>query len=180
MFKVYNSYYDHTRKFETWWSLIGYLVNGHYENSIAHNDNDIYIAHYPNYYYEKVEPWQIESEIYMRHIFVQDEFDRIINLSEIREAIREYVDQPNHYKRTHGIFRYRFDPVPGIRKRRWGRYRSTHSYRKCYLDALSVETNLPEARLRKNLDMGCAWDDEFPRFTSRSWKETKKRKQWEK
>lgn len=172
MFKIYDSYYGTTKWFDSWWSLIGYIVIGRYEKAIAHNANDIYVSFCFGY---------VERETYSRHLFVQDEFDRIINLAEIREGIKIYVDHPRQYKRRNGFFRFRYDPVPGIGKRRHGGwYRTSHSYRKCYLDALSVETDLPEARLQKNLDMGCAWDDEFPRVNQRTWKKQgKMNRQWE-
>lgn len=183
---TYLRHYDRATRsypvvFDSWWDLIGYIKSSVNLDAISHNRNDRFFTRYPiGYYDDQPEPWQVKITEYCRSVFILDEYNRIINLHEIREGLKEFRDDLYHqeYKHyySHGIFRYRHDPVPRTGHRWHCRcYRSNHSYKNYYLNALSY---VDDARLRNGLEGVTDWDG-YPRFSQRSWKEqSKKRKQW--
>jgi len=85
-----------------------------------------------------------------------------------------------HLKRRYIVYRYRFDPVPGIHKRKkysiFKRPKTTQERKY----ACSPE-HKPYVRGKRRLPyLPEAWDDIYAsnKYNKRSWKKIKKRKQW--
>lgn len=191
-YKIYNWYDQRVeRKFDDWWEMIGWISEN--LNSIAHSRNDTYA--YLDCGAIKLKPLEIDvveeairllagiqskipevikRYVYCRHLIVYDEFERIVNLHEIKESAKIYKPRYKSTKRTRGCyFEYRKDPVPYIHKRRGSYYRKIKTTnRKYYLDL----TSWMEDSRTSNIVI--KWNDEYPRFETKSWKQNKKRKQW--
>jgi hypothetical protein len=127
--------YNGTREFDTWWELIEFIRDLSLIDSIAHNDNDLYIYRYPIYYGDEIHDYR--ESIYKRDIFCYDPDGVMINLSEIRDAIKLCrTKNYDHYKyvswkwrRGESLFiRYRYDPVPLTGNRGGYRSRSKKTY----------------------------------------------------
>jgi len=186
--------------FNNWWDLIGFLKDK--DHDIAHNDNDIYV------YYDcgkfKIKPNELSYEeeivkktiallttgqsdyreinkyIYKRNIFIYDD-DKIVNLSEIRESIAIYKSKNEKHIWFKNYFRYRYDPVPGIRVYRCNRYRKVKR-NKSYAAKLSEYVDLfpNDSSIKRSAFFVSRWDDDFSYHkTEKNWKrQSKKIKQW--
>jgi hypothetical protein len=135
-YSVFDYSSKQTRHFNDWWDLIRYLSDK--TDYIAHNVNDICgyfdcgrfklfppVDHYhPDHIVDRAiflleggvdQPTVIRKRwVYQRNLFVFDEYDRIVNLSLIKEALKEYDPQKikhRHYSYRPRIFEYRRDPV---------------------------------------------------------------------
>lgn len=189
-YRLYSTYYKRflsTKPLETWWDLIGEISRNGYEDSIAHNENDLLVYWRTDWYWDFHNETHITKKVecFTRHIFVYDEYDRIINLNEIRAGIKAYKaperrEYYRHWYRMRGCyFEFRREPVPHTGHSRWGRYYryKRHTYRNSYLSTCDI---LPDPRINSQLDLGCKWDDEFPRSNEKNWKsQGKKKHQWE-
>jgi len=165
---------------DTWWDLIRVVVDRGYEPDIAHNENDKTIC----YNYEFIGmanelPLLRTKEVCSKHLIVYDEFNRVINLHEIRQGIKEYIPRPEKFRRwswfkTQYPFRYRYDPVPLFGHHHHGCWHGkAHTYRngniKAYYD-------LPDSRIKGFRDFGSEWDEDYTR-PERNWKSQRKT-QW--
>ena len=189
------------KEFSGWWDLIGYLKDKEY--AIAHNDNDLYI------YYDcgtfKLKPSELSYEdeivkktisflmgendykeikryIYKRDLFVYDDYNKLVNLHEIRESIS--ILKPKKDKKWRWFrdyFRYRYDPVPGISVYRRNRFRKVKR-NKSYAAKLSEYVDLfpNDSSIKRSAFFVSRWDDDFSyRKTEKNWKrQSKKAKQW--
>ena len=183
-YRLYSTYY---KKFisgtiNTWWDLIGEIVHHGYEDSIAHNENDLLVYWRTDCYWDGKEVKTKQVEVFTRHIFVYDEYDRIINLREIRKGIKEYHEPPQkpyRWRRHRGCyFEFRREPVPGTGGHGWGRYyRHPRMYFQSYLKTRDI---LPDPRIEERLHLCMYWWDDYPRFNEKNWKsQGKKKHQWE-
>jgi len=189
------------KTFNNWWDLIDYIKDKEY--NIAHNSNDIYVYYDCRKFKLKPSELSYEEEIvkkaitlltvgksdykeinkytYKRNIFVYDNDDRIINLSEIRKSIAIYKPKNKKYIRFRNYFRYRYDPVPGIRVYKCNKCKSVRK-NKSYAAKLSEYVDLfpNDSSIKRSAFFVSKWDDEFLyRKTEKNWKyQSKKRKQW--
>lgn len=189
------------KEFSNWWDLIGYLKDR--DNDIAHNKNDLYI------YYDcgtfKLKPSELSYEeeivkkaisflvgkndyreikryIYRRNLFVYDNDNRIVNLYEIRKSISVFKQKKDKKRKWfRDYFRYRYDPVPGIRAYRYKRFRKVRK-NKSYAAKLSEYIDLfpNDSSIKRSAFFVSRWDDDFSyRKTEKNWKRQSKRiKQW--
>ena len=192
-YKIYNWYDQRVeKKFDDWWEMIGWVSEN--LDSIAHTKNDTYayldcgtiILKPVDIVEEAIRllagiqskiPDVIIRHVYCRHLIVYDEFERTVNLHEIRESVKIYKPRYKSTKRTKGYyFEYRRDPVPYTHRRRGHYYRKVKTTnRKYYLDLTSW---IEDSRTSNIFQFSCKWDDEYPRFETKSWKQNKKRRQW--
>jgi len=188
------------KEFNNWWDLIDYLKDK--DIDIAHNKNDLYI------YYDcgkfKLKPSKLSYEeeivkeaiafltgeycyneikkyVYKRNLFVYDSDNRIINLNEIRESIAIFKPKNKKQKWFGDYFRYRYDPVPGIRSYRYKGFRKVKR-NKVYAAKLSEYVDLfpNDSSIKRSVFFVSRWDDYFSyRKTEKNWKkQSKKIKQW--
>lgn len=186
-YRLYSTYYKkplNNKTYETWWDLIGEIVHSGYESSIAHNENDLLVYWRTDCYYDypdKVLKTK-KVEVFTRHILVYDEYDRIINLNEIREGLKQYKEQPaKPWNRrpwySNKYFEYRREPVPYTGKSRYHNHwrRTKHSYLKSYLSTYDI---IDDPRINQYLDTGYWWDDDdYPAHPQKNWK-SHRRTQW--
>ena len=188
MYTVYIYDTDNTivKKFNTWWELIKELDN-YNDYVFAHNKNDTYIVH--DFFYAE-DIWGTivyTKKVYYRNVFVYDEFNRIINLSEIREGIAKYKPRIESTRNKHWhhfyskkykfIFQYRHEPVPctGHYNHNSGYYRgNVTTNKKYYSDLLSYKDEFEDyhCQLKKvNFDDIRDYDGYIRSKHSNGWKE---------
>ena len=199
-YRIYNRSMNTVSVKYDWWELIE-CVKSIGIDWFGHNPNDINsyydcgsfklvpIDHYdPDYIVERAlfllsgqeDPPFISRKRHVSSRFytVLDDFDRIINLNEIKEAIDVFKPRygSERRKKSHYYFRYRIDPVPHTHKRKYGKYfrRVKSSNRKYYSDLTSW---VKDSRT-KNI-FSYEWEDRMRSDRSSSWKNNKKKnKQW--
>lgn len=188
MYRVQSRQYQF--HFTGWWEMIDFLSRN--ENRIAHNSNDCY-SYYDCGKFSRVPPekdivnqaidlllgiydnhkWiERRRTIEQRDLFVYDEYDTLVNLYEIREALSVYVPRYTKKKKVyHNI--YRVDPVPKSGKHYYNRCRTSRVNLKYYKDAMSY---IHDSRIRTQFGNRLAnyYEDYFPRFSQRSWKKHRK------
>jgi hypothetical protein len=193
MYRIYNISSNHYSDWYTWWELLAELASGYnYEYTISHtiNKNDLYIGHEHHYdskfYLEgDYNHYYSTTTIYYRGTIIYDDYDRIINLSEIREGMIDYKPELTLRKKYKNLWRndyqyYRYDPVPYTGKRHYGRYRTkVHSYRNCYINTYDSELET-DSKIKIEIDSRSSnWYDDFIRNRYKSWKkQSKKSKQY--
>lgn len=176
---------DSWREAKNWWKLIDYFApdddfgyGGNLDN-VAHTENDKSLSYsiegdYRTYVYES------------RYLMVYDEDLNIVNLHELREGVKlfkpgreKYVNYKLRYFAEHH-FEFRKDPVPGIHVRHWNYCRRVKKNKNYVARLLAYADLFPtDARLRQLKYFVHSWDDDFTTSKGgKSWKKTKKRKQW--
>lgn len=203
-YKIYNFVDNWTKEFNDWWELIAYFDGD--TSNIAHNENDVYVycrekfsrkpnnLTYDEEIVEKVKKLLIGESTYFppperyvqrRCLVVFDEY-KMINLAEIKEAIKVYKPRNKKYHSSYyrgRYFVYRYDPVPFTGCGRWysGWYRRIPR-NKSYYAKLSEYVDLfpNDASIRRAANFVSKWSDDFPpRCVEKSWKsQSKKKKQW--
>jgi len=207
MYKIHDWYNDTWRYFSNWWDLIGYCKGA--ENRIAHSTNDTYsyydykfnrrpnefvdyetnlinltkqllLGEYDNKLY--VENRQYN---YIREFIVYDDWDRVVNLCDIRQGIKNFKEPKEKYRRfPYWTIRYyekhpfvfRRDPVPGVgngsRRKNCGKFNK--SYKAKSMEYYSL---FPNSGRMRELD-SVWWDDGYFNKNYRCWKNKKIKKQW--
>jgi hypothetical protein len=203
MYHIYHLDSQTFSKWYSWWELIEYFFycrKGHEFDCISHSiyKKDLFIEYYPIFHgtYCYPEKYAIEKRLYYRSEIVYDDDNRIVNLAELREGLKQYNPELSRKKinRNKGSYRFksitnykylRYDPVPFTGKKRWrgNAYRwSIHNYRNYYLSVLSYEDEMKMDSKIKNdfYQHNSQWKDECLRsnYNNKSWKNEKKRKQW--
>lgn len=126
-----------------------------------------------------------------RHLVVRTEFGEVINKEEVAQYIdKAYTDKKrSSYWRiipkgpekgdtfyTYGSnsFKYRETPVPGVNSHRTKYYRSSKRGMKFWRDVQEFASEDPRLKFHREM----WWDNDDYRRTCKSWKNSKKKKQW--
>jgi hypothetical protein len=188
---MYRIYYLDRNVFSnwySWWELISHINI----NDVAHTINDIWVSYESRINNKGIK--YLKKNVYGKSVIVYDEYNRVINLSELREGVEHYnPNLPNEsirkYYRWRGSTDYqylRYDPVPFTGQNRWRakayRY-NTHTYRNYFLSVLSYGN---EIKLDSKIKVefydyhNSLYRDNYLRsnYNNKSWKNQKKRKQW--
>lgn len=173
-----------SKQFSSWWELIGYIKQHDYDKRYAHNSNDRTYYRLPIFYgvdSQGIAIYRFEAQNETRDCIAYND-NTIINLSEIREGLKQYHNvektKTYWYRYQRRYFEFRREPVPGIshvKSRNWRIPR--HSYRSSWTKV--CDGKYPKAKMYLSFDF--SWDDECPRRPEKNWKsQGKKRHQWEK
>lgn len=206
MYKVHDWYNNVRYHFSGWWELIDWLNDLGRINTVAHNHNDV-ISYYDfkfkrlldeNVDYasilaeeakqlllgNEVEYTENTRHIYVREFIVYDEYDRIINLSDLKKSLLVYKPKPYKWvpwvlKRYKNVYwEYRKDPVPGVGNGNYPKRNNGHfnkSYKAKLMEYYSLFPN--SGRMREYDSFW--WDDgKYFNKNYRCWKNKKIRKQW--
>lgn len=146
-------------------------------NHVAMNFND---TEWPGYYEKPVNGMLFPSEKVQREIMVIDEMDRIIDPRHYWDKIAVREVKRTSWKRVQQSYVYRYDPVPGVHKRKKRKGRSYYRGIKTTQERrLACDKEIKEfIRPSRNLRNLPNYYDEKPRNIDNSWKAKKVKKQW--
>lgn len=176
---------DHSQEswteFNEWWELIAHFYSGcdYFDrsdnfstiNNVAHNENDNYSYHIPKHFCNN-ETYKHQDKVtyYIRPYIIYDEYDRIINIAEIRASADVYNPNikpkqkrpPLCYRR---YFEYRKEPVPGTGKCRGSYHWREVSKNKSYVAKCMEYYDLfpGDRRIRGTSKYVDWWCDDFCR-----------------
>lgn len=175
MYKICDSYLGE-KTLKDWWTLIGYIIEKSLYNYIAHTKNEFhtFIVYKYNWKFRDEFP---TGEYYDRNIIIYDEDNTIVNLSEIKEGIKNYIPKKKkHNKKFRGWtlmsqfnYKYRCDSVPFIGKSVRKSYRNTPRNKNYILGVMSY---MDDNRIRSMYLHISDWCDEgrYQHRKPKSWK----------
>ena len=187
MYFIYDFEEDTRSKMMDWWELVGCF---HPEKSdcdyfskvrdqlgnISHNEKDL----------KNVATWHEDAPKFaLRTQIIYDEDLRVINLSEIKQALRVYKVpvakyEPFWWRGSQYTFEFRREPVPLVGARRSSYYRSRVKKNKNYVAQFYEDTDLfPHESVKEKRLFVSSWNDYFNCGKhTKDWKHQKKKKQW--
>lgn len=171
-------------------SFYEYLMGTGILSICGHNANDTLVS---RWYCDENGTIRKSVLTYVSYILYED--DKVMDIPTLKKEVEifsyEYQEKREKYHKSNPLwwkwigrkvnFRYRFDPVPYVRKSHtYGNYyRKIKRGKSEYTKRVADRDIIHDSKVSVKKELVTSWGDDYPRSFSKSWKDqSKKRKQW--